>query len=279
MKTGVFYHPLFHQKLWPIIADKFRDFPGAMEHILALPNVELFEPAEVSEDLMLTVHTPQFIDSLREKWYSRGAFLSAGGCVEATEKMLSGELRNSFVFSVAAGHHAGPSYAWGGTYLSCSGPAVANLRKKFGNQVKVAIIDTDAHHGDGTRAIFSGDSQTLHGCFCSQNIREEEGKKFCVNVGGRCGDEKYLDFIRSHFIPAAEEFAPDIIIYLMGYDTCQGDYGDQGLTPSFFPQAVKELKELAERVCQGKISIFSMGGARPDYASTIIPEVIKVLAD
>ncbi len=277
MKTGVFFHPLFTREGWPILGEKFRHFPGAMEHLLAEPHVELLEPPKVSEELLLKVHTEAFLRDVRGRWYYEGARLSVGGCVEACERVMEGELQNAFVFDVAAGHHAGPSYAWGGTYLSCTGPAVANLREKY-RKPKTAIIDTDSHHGDGTRAIFFGDPHTLHLCFCHHNVEENEGNKLCIDVGWRCTDEEYLEIMCSRLYPKIEEFQPDLIIHLLGHDTCQGDYGDRGLTPDFFPRAVEELKALAEKWCNGRLVVVSMGGARPDLTKMIIPSCIEVLA-
>lgn len=59
-------------------------------------------------------------------------FHSVGGSVEATERILSGDMTNALVFTVAAGHHAERDSAWGGTYASCAGPAFHNVREKLG---------------------------------------------------------------------------------------------------------------------------------------------------
>lgn len=277
MKTGVYYHPLFHQNSWPVIGDKFRHFPGVMEELLNLPSVKLIQPEMVSEELLLQVHTTEHLQRVQREWYYHGAALSVGGCVGAVEKVFRGELQNAFVFDVAAGHHAGASHAWGGTYLSCTGPAVANLRKKEG-RIKVAILDTDSHHGDGTRDIFSGDPFTLHVCFCSTTSTAEGNAKICVDAGWCCSDEEYLEKVRNHFFPAIETFSPELVIHLLGHDTCRGDYGDRGLSPAFFPELVRELKEVAGRICSGKLVVASMGGADPELTRRIIPPVIEVLA-
>jgi acetoin utilization deacetylase AcuC-like enzyme len=123
MTTGVFFHEKFRGKEWLIIGDKFRNFPEAMRHVLKLPQVKWFAPQKVSEDLLLKIHTSRFVQDLKKAWYCEGAFYSVGGCVEATERILSGGMTNALVFTVAAGHHAERDSAWGGTYASCAGPA------------------------------------------------------------------------------------------------------------------------------------------------------------
>jgi len=106
MKTGVFFHEIFSQKVWHIINDKFQNFPGVMQKELALPNVELIEPKMAKDDLLLKVHTPRFLENLKKAWYCKGAYLTVGGCVQASEMIMEGKLRNALVFGVAAGHHA-----------------------------------------------------------------------------------------------------------------------------------------------------------------------------
>ena len=277
MTTGVFFHEIFSQEDWVIIGNKFQNFPRVMEHALSLPNVQLFTPQKVSEELLLEVHSKRLLQDLKEEWYYEGASYTVGGCVEATEKIVSGEIENALVFAVAAGHHAGRDSAWGGTYASCAGPSILNARQRSG-EMKFAILDTDCHHGDGTREIFLDDDNVLHVCFCGWNRAEGGGSKVCVDVGWRTTDEDYLALVRQEFIPRVREFKPEMLLHNLGHDTCQGDYGDRGLTPDFFLQLVRDIKQTAVEVCQGKYLIITHGGARADVAEYIFPGIIEILA-
>jgi acetoin utilization deacetylase AcuC-like enzyme len=278
MTTGVFFHESFSSKDWIIIGNKFQNFPRAMEDALKLPNVRLFTPKKVSEELLLKVHSPRLVQDLKEAWYYEGASYSVGGCVEAVEKIISGEIDNGLVFTVAAGHHAGRDSAWGGTYASCAGPAFVNAREKFG-EIKFAIVDTDCHHGDGTRDIFLNDDKVLHVCFCGWSLVEGDGNKVCVDAGWRTTDEDYLKLVRQEFIPRASGFQPRMILHNLGHDTAQGDYGDRGLTPEFFPRLAREIKQAAGEVCGGRYLILTHGGARADIAEYIFPKIIEILAE
>ncbi|MFC2003614.1 hypothetical protein ACFLV4_06720 [Chloroflexota bacterium] len=278
MTTGVFFHEVFRGKEWIIIGNKFQNFPQVMEHALKQPQVKLFTPQKVSEELLLKIHTPRFVEDLKKAWYYEGASYAVGGCVEATEKILSGEMDNALVFDVAAGHHAERDSAWGGTYVSCAGPAFYNARQKFGRK-KFAIIDTDCHHGNGTRDIFRDDKDVLHVCFCSWDRIEGNGAKVCVNHGWRTTDEDYLEKMREEFIPRVREFEPDMIFHNFGHDTCQGDYGDRGLTPEFFPQLAREVKQCAKEVCQGRYLVLTHGGYRADVCEYIFPKITEILAE
>lgn len=275
--TGVFFHKEFRNKDWPIIGDKFGNFPEVMGKALALPNVRLFEPKPVSEELLYRVHTHRYLREVRQAWYYKGATLAVGGCVEAGERVARYELKNALVFSVGAGHHASPDSAWGGTYLSCIGPAVARITA-ISDFRRFAILDTDRHHGDGTRAIFEGNRDVLHVCFCYYKNTIEDGTKIDVGIGDRVGDEAYLDKVRSEFVARVRDFKPDIIFHNLGHDTAQGDYGDVGLTREFFPLLAQEMKSVAESVCEGRYIIITHGGSRIDVAEYIFPKIVEILA-
>ena len=277
MRTGVFFHEIFKGKEWLIIGDKFRNFPEVMKDALSLPQVSLFSPSKVSDDLLLKVHTPRFVEELKKAWYCDGALYSVGGCVEAVEMVLTGRLDNALVFTVAAGHHAERDSAWGGTYASCAGPAIYNIREKLGTK-RFAILDTDRHHGNGTRDIFMGDHDVLHVCFCHQDIVEDNETKICVNISYPNNDESYLNSVREEFISRVKEFRPDMILHNFGHDTCQGDYGDIGLTKDFYLKLAKEIKECAMDVCEGRYVVLTHGGSRVDISEYIFPKIIEILA-
>jgi len=277
VKTGVFFHKEFVNKDWPIIGDKFRNFPEVLEQVLSLPNVVYYESQPVTDEVLLNTHTHTYIQEVKRSWYYKGAALAVGGCGEAGEKIAQGELKNALVFSVGAGHHSGPSSGWGGTYLSCSGPTIRNIRKHFGYS-RFAILDTDCHHGDGTRAVFENDHEVLHVCFCSYNNVLEEGTKVDIDVWGRTTDEEYLDKVRTEFIPRVEKFKPFMILHNLGHDTAEGDYGDIGLTRNFYLQLVREVKTCAEKVCDGRYLIITHGGYRADNAEYIFSRIVEILA-
>jgi len=275
-RVGVFFHPSFKGKPWPIIGDKFRSFPEVLSRLIEEGKAVLIEPRPAPDELLLKVHSEELLKDVKGRWYYEGASLSVGGCVEASVKVWRGELSSALVFSVAAGHHAGRNYAWGGTYLSCFGPAVERLLEEGAS--KVAILDTDSHHGDGDREILSGNSSVLHVCFCSTDRVEEGGLKVDVNVGWRTTDDEYLRKVELEFIRRAYAFEPDIILHFLGHDTCQGDYGDRGLTPSFYPRLVELVKSCADDICGGRYVIVTGGGSRADVAEVIFPAAVEILA-
>ena len=278
MKTGVFFHDIFRGKEWLIIGDKFRRFPGVMKKALRHSDVQLFEPRKVDEALLLKVHTQRLVQNLRDSWYYEAALYSVGGCVEATERVLAGEIENALVFTVAAGHHAERDSAWGGTYVSCAGPSFYHAREKFGLK-RFAILDTDRHHGNGTRDIFLMDNDVLHICFCHQDLMEGDGSKICVNTAFPNTNEAYMKQVTDAFIPRIKDFKPDLILHNFGHDTCQLDYGDIGLTPDFYPRLAREIKTCAKELCRGRYIVLTHGGQRADVAETIFPRIAEILVE
>ncbi len=276
MKVGVFFHRIF-KRSWPVIGDKFKRFPEVLQRVLASPRVELIEPKPVDEALLRKVHSESLLKSVRRMSLWDAARLAVGGCVQAAEMCWRGQLSRALVFTVAAGHHAGVSYAWGGTYLSCTGPAIASLREKFG-KVRAAILDTDSHHGDGCRKIFTGDREILHVCFCSSSRVEDDGSKICVDVGWKTTDQEYLTLVEEFFVKTARKFKPDIVFHFHGHDTCIGDYGDRGLTPQLQVELVSTVKDLTDEICSSKYIVITGGGARADIAELVYPKVIEILS-
>ena len=277
MKTGVFFHPSFSGKEWVVIGNKFRRFPDVMEVALEMEGVRWIIPEKAPEELLLEIHTPRLVEDLKWAWYGNGALYSVGGCVEATEKILSGGMKNALVFTVGAGHHAERDYAWGGTYASCAGPAIYNARTRFGPR-RFAILDTDRHHGNGTRNIFLEDADVLHVCFCDTDSIEGNGTKICVDTGWHSTDDSYMQKVKEEFFGRAADFMPDMILHNLGHDTCRGDYGDCGLSQEFFPRLAAEVKSCAEKICEGRYLVLTHGGSRADVAEYIFPRIIEILA-
>ncbi len=277
MRTGVFFHPEFRNRDWPIIGDKFRNFPGVMEKQLALPGVAYFESEPAPEEVLLLVHSFRYLAEVRRSWYFKGASLAVGGCVRAGEMIAKGEITNGLAFSVGAGHHSGPDSGWGGTYLSCLGPTVANIREKTDLE-RFAILDTDCHHGDGTRMIFEDDQDVLHVCFCSYGNVTGGGTNVDIDVRGRINDGDYLNLVMSEFVRRAESFRPQIIFHNLGHDTAQGDYGDIGLTRDFFVDLARMVRDCAGEICGGRYLIITHGGYLAEVAEYIFPGIVEVLA-
>ena len=157
MRTGIFF---YYQE-----GNRLRDFPNALEGILERESVffyDAFYPSKptssfdlnpVSCEALLQVHSSEMIEEVKRTGVFEGALLSASGTIRAAEKIWRGEIDNAFVFTGYGDHHAGPDFFGGGCYFNGAAIAIQELRKGYGVK-RFAIIDTDAHHGDGTQGEY-----------------------------------------------------------------------------------------------------------------------------
>ena len=150
--TGIFF---FYQK-----GGRLRDFPEALKGILEQEKVFLydafyplkplssFELEPISSELLYRVHSPEMVEEVKLTGNFEGTLFSATGTVRAAEKVCTGEINNAFIFTGFGDHRAGRNFFGGGCYFNGAAIAIQELRNRFGVK-RFAIIDTDAHHGDG----------------------------------------------------------------------------------------------------------------------------------
>lgn len=139
------------------------------------------------------------------------------------------------------------------------------------------MIDTDAHHGDGSWDIFEDNPDLQYLCFCSLRSYEKN-KNININVPQYTNNRNYLDLAERAFEKYINLHAPEIIFWNWGYDGTIGDYGDIGLTPEFHSMLALTIRQLAEEICAGRLITVLCGGSRRDLAYKLIPKIIKVLA-
>ena len=282
--TGIFYHPSFSRRSYLTVGARLADFPMALDGILRDERVKLYEPGPVSKELLLKVHTPGLIEGVKGDPLCSTAWHSAGGVVLAGEKIAGEEIGNAFAFIGAGGHHSGRDFFGGYCCFNDVALCVVNLREKYGLR-RFAILDTDAHHGDGTREIFLDDPDILHVCFCGQEYESPDGTKVDVayphlrgSGAGRAINDVYFDRVAQQFPDRVRRFRPDLLFWYFGFDTHQGDYGDIGLTGPCYWNIACLMRDLAGEVCGGKLAVVLGGGSETRLATYLIPPVIERLA-
>jgi acetoin utilization deacetylase AcuC-like enzyme len=282
--TGVFYHPSFSRRSYLTVGTRLVDFPAALSEILESDRVVLYESEPVSRELLLKVHTADLLDRVGQDPLCSTAWHSAGGVVDAGEKIAQGGIANAFVFIGAGGHHAGRSEFGGFCCFNDVALCVVNLREKLGLE-RFAIVDTDAHHADGTREIFQNDPGVLYICFCGADYESEDGTKVDVDYRSaleagpeQSANEAYFDLVARNVPRRVRGFAPDLLFWYFGFDTHRGDYGDIGLTGPCYRSIAGLMTELAGEVCGGRLEVVLGGGSYRHLATELIPPIIERLA-
>lgn len=263
---------------------RLADFPAALSGVLRSGRVRMYEPGPVSRELVLKVHTPDLVEGVKGDPLCSTAWHSAGGVVMAGEKIAEGEIGNAFAFIGAGGHHAGRDFFGGYCCFNDVALCIVNLRERHGLR-RFAILDTDAHHGDGTRDLFLHDPDILHVCVCGKEYESPDGTKVDVgypalrgSAAVKTADDSYFDLVAQRFPARARAFRPDLVFWYFGFDTHLGDYGDIGLTGPCYWKIASMLRDLSGEVCGGRLLVVLGGGSRTRLATSLIPPVIGCLA-
>ncbi len=271
-RTGIFFLPTTGQRL--------SDFPEALGDMLSQPDIRYYEAYHeiepTPEELLLKVHSRRMIDEVKRDRIYKAALYSTGGTVMAAELICRGQIDNAFVFTGTGDHHAGRDYFGGGCHLNGAALAIQNLRDRFGMS-RFAILDTDSHHGDGTRDIFAGDDDVLHVCLC--DCSTDSGTNVDIKVPFRTTDALYSQQLETGFVSRVEAFGPEMVFWEFGFDTTRGDYGDRGLSADCHTHMASIIKKAADRVCGGRLVTILCGGSRRDIATYTIPRVISRMAE
>ncbi|RJP19453.1 MAG: histone deacetylase [Deltaproteobacteria bacterium] len=283
--TGIFYHPSFSRRSYLTVGARLADFPAALDGVLRTGRARLYEPGPVSRELVLKVHTPGLIDGVACDPLCSTAWHSAGGVVMAGEKVAEGEIENAFAFIGAGGHHSGRDFFGGYCCFNDVALCIFNLREKYGYR-RFAILDTDAHHGDGTRELFRSDPDVLHVCVCGTEYRSPDGTKVDLpfpepggdSMSARSMNDAYLDLVRRELPERVRRFRPDLLFWYFGFDTHQGDYGDIGLTGPCYWGIADTMRTVAGEACGGRLEVVLGGGSHTRLATRLIPPVIERLA-
>jgi acetoin utilization deacetylase AcuC-like enzyme len=241
---------------------------------------------KASREEVLRVHSEAYVTALENASPSEGltpidadtamnprtldaAFFAAGGALAAVAAVMEKRARNAFVVARPPGHHAGVSTPMGFCFLNNVAIAARAARAVHGAQ-RVAIVDFDVHHGNGTQEVFWADPNVL---FCSTHQapfypgtgwREETGEHgTIVNAPLRAGadGEVFLEALREVVLPRVKAFGPDLLLISAGFDAHRDDpLGGLRLEEQDYFEATQRLLETAETCCEGRVVSLLEGG-------------------
>jgi acetoin utilization deacetylase AcuC-like enzyme len=199
------------------------------------------------------------------------ALLAAGAVVDAVERVMAGPATAAAALVRPPGHHAERNRAMG--FCLFNNVAVGAAHARALGAARVAIVDYDVHHGNGTQHIFESDPQVLYvsthqfpyypGSGAAGEIGRDAGRGFTVNLPLEVGavDEDYQAAFAGVVIPVLRQFAPDLVIVSAGFDAHERDpLGGMRVTTPAFGAMTRELKAIADEYCQGRIVAVVEGG-------------------
>ena len=194
------------------------------------------------------------------------ALRAAGAAVEATDLVLGGRVSTAFCSVRPPGHHAERAAAMGFCFFNNVAVGIHHALDAHGLE-RVALIDFDVHHGNGSSDIFRDDARVLMCSIFEKDLYPFNGEQATganmVNVGlapGAAGDALRAA-VRDHWLPALEAFRPQLIFISAGFDAHrEDDIAHLGFVESDYAWVTRELMEVAARHCGGRVISCLEGG-------------------
>ena len=215
----------------------------------------------------------------------RAALRSAGAAVAATEAVFKGEVENAFCATRPPGHHATRDETMGFCFFNNVAIAARHALDVLGLQ-RVAIIDFDVHHGNGTEDIIAGDDRVLMASFFQHPLYPNSGavpkgtNMVNVPVPPYTRGMAVRELIDVMWMPRLEEFAPQMVFISAGFDAHrEDDMGQMGLVESDYEWITRRLKDLADRHAGGRIVSCLEGGYALSAMARSVVAHVRVLAD
>ena len=217
------------------------------------------------------------------------AVLAAGAAIGAVEAVLGGAARNAFALLRPPGHHAEPGRAMGFCLLNNAALAAEAARR--GGAARVAVLDWDVHHGNGTQAAFYHRSDVLYlsahqfpfypGTGAPQEIGEGEGRGFTVNCALPPGqtDADYGVAFHEVLLPTLQAYRPDLVIVSAGFDAHRADpLAGMRVTERGFAAMCSLVRQVADQCCGGKLVLLLEGGYDPAALADSVHACVERLA-
>ena len=299
----------------PPSASGYAESPESKRRLLALvqrsglaASLDLRDAPAASEEDLLRIHPRDYLARFKALSDENGgdlgelapfgkgsyeiAALSAGLALGAVDAVLSGQAANAFSLSRPPGHHCLRDKPMGFCLFANIPIAIEAARAKHGIG-RVAVIDWDVHHGNGTQSIYYDDPNTLtislhqEHCFPpgysgadERGAGRGEGANINIPLQPGGGHKAYLYAFERIVLPALERFRPELIVVASGLDASAVDPLARMLLHSESYRAMTQLvRDAAERYCKGRLAIVHEGGYSEAYVPFCGHAIIETLAD
>ncbi|MGH8552266.1 MAG: histone deacetylase family protein [Methylococcales bacterium] len=286
--TTLYTHPIFleHDTGYghPECADRLRSIESALQNA-QFEGLDRKQAPRGSVDQVLTVHPQDYIDGIFRAIPQRGtgyldgdtivskasgeaALHAVGAACDAVDRVTIGQANNAFCAIRPPGHHAETKRAMGFCLFNNVAIAANHARRKHGLN-RVAIVDFDVHHGNGTQEIFYKDASVLYASTHQMPLYPGTGRRSETGVGNifnaplepGAGSDAFREAMSDIIFPALDDFKPEMILVSAGFDAHRADpLASLNFTDEDYAWVTRELLKLAHRHCAGKMVSMLEGG-------------------
>lgn len=314
MKTGLVFHEIYlwHDTgTWPLgysppglglephshpeSPESKRRLRNLLEVSGVLDHLIMLEAKPATVDQIQRFHTPAYVDRVRNMSeagggdageltpFGRGSYdialLSAGGVIRAVEATLSGEVDNAYAFVRPPGHHAEADRGRGFCLFGNVAIAAKHARAELGVG-RIATVDWDVHHGNGTQSAFYDDPDVLTISLHQNQLYPIDSGKVEERGAGRglgynlniplppgSGEGAYIAAFERAVLPALRAYKPELIMVSSGFDACGFDpLARMMLHSGTYRTLTRMMKEAAAELCGGRLVLAHEGGYSAVYA-------------
>jgi len=311
-RTGFVYHPdyLEHDMGYghPEAPQRLRAIIARLEETGLMPSLVRIAPKPATDDWITQVHTNTYVKGLRARAPKQGhvsldpdttmspgslnaAYLAAGGVLTAVDAIMDKRVDNAFCAVRPPGHHAEADHAMGFCLINNVAVAARYFQKRHGLE-KIAVVDWDVHHGNGTQHAFDEDPTVFFfsthqypwypGTGGADEHGSGKGKGYTLNVpmsAGK-GDADYLEVFNRILRPALKAYRPDAVIISAGFDAHRDDpLAGMNLTDQGYRALTKVVKEIAGEHAQGRVLSCLEGGYNLAALAASVEGHLRVLQE
>jgi acetoin utilization deacetylase AcuC-like enzyme len=265
--------------------------------------VEVVAPREATHEQLARVHSEEYLamilktrgqarqldpDTYTSADSQEVALLAAGAVVGAVERVMATTSHSAFALVRPPGHHAERGRAMG--FCLYNNVAVGAAYARAHGVGKIAIVDYDVHHGNGTQHMFEADPHVLYvsthqypyypGTGAASEIGRGPGAGFTVNLPIEAGAvaEDFHTAFSEVVVPVLRQFEPELVMVSAGFDAHEDDpLGGMRLTPESFSAMTMELRQIAKEYSRGRLVAVTEGGYDLRALSACLDATIETL--